>query len=74
MRIRIDRADLRGDLARRLGENGDAIVMAVGVHELEVSLLGSLSDRAHQTELLERIGAWRAGLDGAARGVEITFV
>jgi hypothetical protein len=61
MKIRIDDPTLLPDLMAELSRRIDAVVTQTGTDELEVSLLGSRSQRSNADELRERIAAWGRG-------------
>jgi len=64
MRVRVDPEQAQ-DLAEFLRARVDAIVDRVAEDELEVSLLGSYTQRAMRLELFRRIRAWNARQPGA---------
>jgi hypothetical protein len=59
MRVRIDDPKLLPDLLAALTARLDAVVDAVGEHELEVGLLGSRTQPFARIELEERLRRWK---------------
>jgi hypothetical protein len=59
MRIRVEQAELLPDLVEALAARIDTVVSPVTEHDVEVSLLGSLTQPHLRDELERRLQRWR---------------